>query len=133
MARISEDIIAEVVAATDIVELVGSYFPLKRAGSAFKALCPFHTEKSPSFTVNPSRRSFHCFGCGAGGDAIRFVMEYEHLAFPDAVKKLAGRAGIKIAEDVYDPEEEARSKQVRRLKALHSAIADWFNQLLLRH
>ena len=78
-------------AANDIVEVIGSYFPLKRAGTTFKALCPFHQEKTPSFTVNPQRQTFHCFGCGEGGSVFRFVMDYEHLDFPAAVKKLAAR------------------------------------------
>jgi len=130
---IPEETIQEVAAATDIVDLVGSYFPLRRAGSAYKAVCPFHTEKTPSFTVNPVRNTFHCFGCGKGGSAIRFVMDYENLSFPDAVKKLAGRAGITIAEDVYDPEEAARGKLRSRLLALHKDAASWYHRLLMRN
>lgn len=87
MGRIPEETIELILASTDIVDLIGSYIPLKRAGSNFKALCPFHNEKSPSFMVNPARQSYHCFGCGEGGSAIGFVMAYENLPFPDAVKK----------------------------------------------
>ena len=86
--------IEQIAAANDIVEVIGSYFPLKRAGASFKALCPFHQEKTPSFTVSPQRQTFHCFGCGAGGSVFRFVMDYEHLDFPAAVHKLAARVGI---------------------------------------
>lgn len=130
MARIPEETIEQVLAATDIVDLVGSYFPLKRAGANFKALCPFHNEKSPSFMVNPARQSFHCFGCGEGGSALGFVMKYENLPFPDAVKKLAGRAGIQIIEE-FDPEAEKKRRSRGRLLDLHREIARFLHQLLL--
>src|SRR5213593_1145697 len=79
---IPSETIEQVAAANDVVEVIGTYFPLKRAGASFKALCPFHREKTPSFTVSPQRQTFHCFGCGAGGSVFRFVMDYEHLEFP---------------------------------------------------
>lgn len=78
---------------TDIVELVGKDVELKKKGSVFKGLCPFHKEKSPSFNVVPAKRFYHCFGCGAHGDAIKWVMEREGMAFPDAVEKLKRRLG----------------------------------------
>src|SRR4051812_50125610 len=93
MGTIPTQTIEQIAAANDIVEVIGTYFPLKRAGSTFKALCPFHQEKSPSFTVSPSRQTFHCFGCGAGGDGFFFVMGYEQLEFPAAGEKVAQRAG----------------------------------------
>src|SRR6202040_3030890 len=93
---IPSETIEQVAAANDVVEVIGSYFPLKRAGANFKALCPFHQEKTPSFHVNPQRQTFHCFGCGVGGSVFRFVMEYEHLDFPAVVRKLAARVGIPI-------------------------------------
>ena len=96
---IPSETIEQIAAANDIVEVIGSYFPLKRAGANFKALCPFHQEKTPSFMVSPSRQTFHCFGCSAGGSIFRFVMEYEHVDFPAAVRKLAARAGITIVEE----------------------------------
>src|SRR5437762_445225 len=99
MGTIPTQTIEQIAAANDIVEVIGTYFPLKRAGSTFKALCPFHQEKTPSFTVSPSRQTFHCFGCGAGGSVFRFVMDYEHLDFPAAVKKLATRVGIPVIEE----------------------------------
>ncbi|CAN5499431.1 hypothetical protein BH23VER1_BH23VER1_24910 [soil metagenome] len=132
MGHIPEETIQEIFASTDIVEVVSGYFPLKRAGSVFKALCPFHTEKTPSFQVNPARNTFHCFGCGEGGGVINFVMKYENIAFPEAVRKLAAKAGIAISEDVHDPEEESRTKLRRRLLALHKDAAAWFHHLLLR-
>ncbi len=89
MPQIPQEIIEQIAAANDIVEVIGWYFPLKRAGPAYKALCPFHHERTPSFNVNPQRQIFKCFGCGAGGSVFRFVMDYEHLDFPTAVRKLA--------------------------------------------
>jgi len=93
---IPEDVIAEILRRTDIVELIGGYLPLRAAGRTHKALCPFHTEKTPSFVVNPERQIFHCFGCGEGGDAIAFLVKHERLPFLDAVRTLAERAGVSL-------------------------------------
>jgi len=131
MSRIAEESIQKVADASDIVEIIGSYFPLKRAGTNFRALCPFHKEKSPSFHVNPSRQSFHCFGCGAGGGVFRFVMDYERVDFPSAVRKLAQRTGIILAEN-DDPQEQVRRDQRSRLMELHRETAAWFHLNLLR-
>ena len=97
MARIiPKRVLEDIRFRNDIVEVVGSYFNLQRAGSAFKALCPFHKEKTPSFHVNPQRQIFHCFGCGAGGDVFRFLMQYEGVDFVTAARMLAQRAGIAL-------------------------------------
>jgi DNA primase len=93
---IPEEVVAEVVRRTDIVELIGSYLPLRAAGRTHKALCPFHTEKTPSFVVNPERQIFHCFGCGEGGDAIAFLVKHDRLTFVEAVRLLAARAGVTL-------------------------------------
>jgi DNA primase len=129
---ISEETIQRVSDANDIVDLIGSYFPLKRAGTSFRALCPFHREKSPSFHVNPARQNYHCFGCGAGGGVLRFVMEYEHLDFPAAVRRLAQRAGIPILEETSTPEDQQRSGLRQRLLALHAESSAWFHDQLLK-
>jgi DNA primase len=131
MGLIPPETIEEVLAATDIVELVGSYFPLKRAGNTYQALCPFHNERTPSFLVNPSRNTFHCFGCHKGGSAIRFVMEYENLPFPEAVRKLADQAGIRIAEEATDGETVERNRKRKRLLAVHRDVAKWYHRILL--
>lgn len=89
-------LLEQIRAANDIVDVVGSYLPLKRAGANFVALCPFHREKSPSFNVNPQRQIFHCFGCHKGGDVFTFVREYENIPFMDAVRRLADRASIPL-------------------------------------
>lgn len=129
MALISEDTIQQVTMANDIVDVVSSYFPLKRAGASWRALCPFHKEKSPSFNVNPTRQTFHCFGCGTGGTVIRFVMNYEGVDFPTAVRRLAQRAGIPLVESQTDP---TIYGERARLLALHSQAARWFHQNLLK-
>ena len=96
--RWSEDTIERVKEANDVVDVVGQHVTLKRSGANFKGLCPFHKEKTPSFTVNSSKQIFHCFGCNTGGDVIRFVMLYDGLPFTDAVRKLSGKAGIELPE-----------------------------------
>lgn len=132
MPRISEETIQRVAEANDIVEVIGSYFPLKRAGANWMALCPFHREKTPSFNVNPQRQTFHCFGCHAGGTVFRFLMDYEHIDFVEAVRRLASRAGIPIIEEAGAAEDDRRHAQRRRLLALHAAAAAWFHQNLLK-
>lgn len=129
---IAEETIQRVAEANDIVEVIGSYFPLKRAGTSFRALCPFHREKSPSFHVNPARQSYHCFGCGAGGGVLRFVMDYEHLDFPTAVRRLAQRAGIPVVEEAGGADEDKQRSLRQRLLALHAEASGWFHQNLLK-
>src|SRR4051812_23507458 len=133
MGTIPSQNIEQIAAANDIVEVIGSYFPLKRAGTNFKALCPFHQEKTPSFTVNPQRQTFHCFGCGVGGTVFRFVMDYEHVDFPSAVRKLGARAGIPVIEERRAGGEEDRQHEARRgLLQLHAEAAEWFHHNLLK-
>ncbi len=135
MGTIPSEIIEQIAAANDIAEVIGSYFPLKRAGANFKALCPFHQEKTPSFMVSPSRQTFHCFGCGAGGSVFRFVMDYEHVDFPSAVRKLAAHAGITIVEKGGGraASDEERQRELRhRLLKLHAEAAQWFHENLTK-
>src|SRR5882724_1382261 len=135
MGTIPSETIEQIAAANDIVEVIGSYFPLKRAGSNFKALCPFHQEKTPSFMVSPNRQTFHCFGCGAGGSVFRFVVDYEHVDFPTAVRKLAARAGITVVEKSggRGAGDEERQRELRqRLLKLHAEAAQWFHENLIK-
>ena len=132
MALIPPETIDQIIAANDIVEVIGGYFPLKRAGGLYKALCPFHQERTPSFSVNAQRQIFKCFGCGAGGSVIRFVMSYENLDFVAAAKKLAERGGIKLVDAEMSAEDTARFSLRRRLLALHGEAADFFHRQLLR-
>lgn len=132
MAQISKENIEQVLQSTDIVDLVQSYLPLKRAGSQYRANCPFHNEKTPSFYVNPARQSFHCFGCGKGGDAITFVREYENLPFMEAVRKLAQRAGVVVREEVEDPAAERARRSRGRLLDVLRETAGFMHDLLLK-
>ncbi len=133
MGTIPSQSIEQIAAANDIVEVIGSYFPLKRAGANFKALCPFHQEKTPSFHVSPQRQTFHCFGCGVGGSVFRFVMDYEHIDFPSAVRKLAARVGIPVIEERGPSGAEDRQVEARRvLLQLHGEAAAWFHDNLIK-
>jgi len=132
VAQIPKETIEHILSATDIVDLIQSYVPLKRAGAQFRANCPFHNEKTPSFYVNPARQSFHCFGCGKGGDAIAFVRDYENLPFMEAVRKLGGRAGVQIHEEENDPEADRKRRSKGRLLDLHREAAEFFHQQLLK-
>jgi len=128
---IPKEILEQIAAANDIVDVIGSYFPLKRAGSTFKALCPFHQEKSPSFIVNPQRQRYHCFGCGEGGSVFDFVAKYESVDFPTAARRLAERAGIRIVEEERSPEADRELRVRKRLLAIHQQAAEWYFHLLI--
>ncbi len=125
---ISRDIIDEIIYRNDIEGLIGSYVTLKRAGSNYSGLCPFHNEKTPSFTVFPATKSFYCFGCGAGGDAITFVMKNENLDYREALEFLAARAGITIPED-GDPRNE-KSIPRKRIYEMNLEAARFFKNCL---
>ena len=132
MGNIPSQTIEQIAAANDIVEVIGTYFPLKRAGTNFKALCPFHQEKTPSFTVSPQRQTFHCFGCGVGGTVFRFVMDYEHVDFPAAVRKLGARVGIPIVEERSSGDEDRQHEARRVALQLHAEAAEWFHENLIK-
>lgn len=130
MGRIPDEIIERVLAAHDIVEVVGRYVTLKRAGRAFKALCPFHEEKTPSFTVNPDRQSFKCFGCQKGGTAITFLMEQAKITFPEAVRSLAQERGIEVPDTREGP--AAPPGELDRVRAALDLAQRMFTTLLQR-
>ena len=113
----SSQILDEIRSRADIVEIVGQFVNLKRAGEHWKGLCPFHSEKTPSFTVNPKRGIFHCFGCGVGGDAFGFLMRQDRLAFPEAVRTLAQRTGVELPTQ-RTPEVEGKLEGLRRVMSL---------------
>lgn len=125
--RFSRELVEEIRLRNDIVELIGTYVNLKRAGSRLQGLCPYHSERSPSFTVFPDSQSFYCFGCGAGGDAITFVMRSENLDYPGAVEHLAKRAGITIPTS---PEEESAGMSRKRVYEMNLAAAKYFRACL---
>ena len=117
MAGFAPDILEEIRSRVDIVELVGQWVKLKRAGENWKGLCPFHTEKTPSFTVNPKKGIFHCFGCKAGGDAFSFLRKQERLDFPEAVRALAERAGVTLPADRAERPPDSRLDGLRAVMA----------------
>ena len=125
---IPREIIEEIVARTDISDLIGSYVSLKRAGSNMHGLCPFHSERTPSFTVFSKTNSFYCFGCGSGGDAITFVMKAENLDYPSALEFLATRAGITIPQDKNELQNTGMSR--RRVYEMNLAAAKFFRENL---
>ena len=125
---IPREIIEEIVARTDISDLIGSYVSLKRAGSNMHGLCPFHSEKTPSFTVFSRSNSFYCFGCGAGGDAISFVMRAENLDYPSAIEFLAGRVGVAIPQDKNEIAQMGMSR--KRVYEMNLAAAKFFRENL---
>jgi DNA primase len=116
-------------AASDIVEIIGASVPLKRAGATFKALCPFHKEKTPSFNVNPQKQIFHCFGCGKGGDVFTFIQEYEHIGFMDALRRLADRAKIPLEFDQNPAAEQSRHLKDQLLQVHEQITQRWQNAL----
>lgn len=132
MARIPEETLQQILAATDIVELIGRTVKLRRAGGNWLGLCPFHNEKTPSFNVRPSTASFHCFGCGASGNAFRFLMNHDGLSFMEAVERLAQAANIRIEREVWDANAEEDAKKRSGLIRVHQLICAWYHQLLMK-
>ncbi len=128
MGILAEDI-ERVRAATDFVAVAGEHIALKRAGRRWQGLCPFHAEKSPSFSINAEEGLYYCFGCGKGGDVITFVREVEHLEFAEAVERLAARSGIQIRYDTAAVSEE-RQRRARLVAAMTQAV-DWYHERLL--
>ena len=127
---ISRETIEEILVRTDIQTLIGGYVSLKRAGANMKGLCPFHSEKSPSFTVYPNNNSFYCFGCGAGGDQISFIMRMEHLDYPDAVQFLAKRAGITVVDSDISYQVNQPRIDKKRIYQMNTDAAKFFNACL---
>lgn len=116
--------IQELIARADVVEIVGRYVPLKKAGANFMGLCPFHGEKSPSFSVSPTKQFYHCFGCGVHGNAIGFLMAHAGMGFVEAVHDLAGQYGLQVPEDDASPEERARAAGQRQKQATLSEVLE---------
>ncbi len=125
----SDNTLEQIRAASDIVDVIGGYLPLKRAGGNFTALCPFHKEKSPSFNVNPHKQIFHCFGCHKGGDVFTFVKEYENIGFVDAVRRLAERAKIPIEVDQNPAAQESRHLKDTLLQIHEQITQRWQSAL----
>lgn len=108
--RIPKEFIDQLLARVDIIDVIGGRVPLKKAGREYTACCPFHNEKTPSFTVSPTKQFYHCFGCGVHGSAITFLMEYEHLEYPEAIEALARTIGVPVPVKVQKMPQNARVK-----------------------
>ncbi|PID66505.1 MAG: DNA primase [Gammaproteobacteria bacterium] len=125
--RIAKNFIDVLLSRVDIINVIHARVPLKKGGKDFQACCPFHNEKTPSFTVSPQKQFFHCFGCGANGNAIGFLMDYEHLSFVDAVEKLAEESGVEVEYERFD---EAKARQRKTLYDLLAETAALYEQNL---
>ena len=130
--RYSDDIIEEVRMKNDIVDVVSQYVKLTRKGSSYFGLCPFHNEKTPSFSVTPSKQMYYCFGCGAGGNVFNFVMEYENYSFGEALSHLADRAGVQLPRIEYSSEAREKAKQRETLLEINRQAAQYFYYQLRR-
>ena len=130
MALIPQSFIADLLNRLDIVDVVGQYVKLKKAGANYQGLCPFHSEKSPSFSVSPTKQFYHCFGCGAHGSAISFLMEYSGLGYVDAIEDLARSAGLDVPREERSVHDQARQQQAMALGEVMNAAADWYRQQL---
>jgi DNA primase len=130
MALIPQSFIADLLNRVDIVDVVGQHVKLKKAGANYQGLCPFHSEKSPSFSVSPTKQFYHCFGCGAHGSAISFLMEYSGLGYVDAIEDLARSAGLDVPREERTANDVARQQQTMALSEVMSTAADWYRQQL---
>ncbi len=128
---IPEDVIQRIRERADIVEVVGSHLSLSKAGQNYKGLCPFHSEKTPSFTVSPSRQMFHCFGCGEGGNVFGFLMKIDGATFPAAVRTLGERYGIEVDPQPASPAARQRTESRERLLILNRQAAEFFHRALV--
>ena len=122
----SEEIVEEVRSRSDIVDVVSGYVKLQRRGSSYLGLCPFHNEKTPSFSVSPDKQIYHCFGCGAGGNVITFLMEYENYSFQEALGILAQRAGISLPKEEMSKEARAQADLRASLLEINKLAANYF-------
>ncbi len=126
----SDDVVEEVRSRNDIVDIVSGYVKLQKKGSSYFGLCPFHHEKSPSFSVSPNKQMYYCFGCGAGGNVITFLMEYENYTFPEALKVLADRAGIELPKQEMSKEARAQADLKMTLLEINKLAANYFHHQL---
>ena len=130
--RYSDDIIEEVRMKNDIVDVISQYVKLTRKGSSYFGLCPFHNEKTPSFSVTPSKQMYYCFGCGAGGNVYNFIMEYENYSFGEALSHLADRAGVELPKIEYSREAKEKAEQRAALLEINKLAAQYFYYQLRR-
>ena len=122
----SDEIIEEVRSKNDIVDVISGYVKLKKQGSSYFGFCPFHSEKSPSFSVSRDKQMYYCFGCGAGGNVFTFIMEYENYSFVEALKFLAQRAGVELPQEEYSKEAKERADTRSALLEMNKLAAKYY-------
>ncbi len=127
---IPDHIIDEIRDRTDIVAVISDHVVLKKTGKNFKGLCPFHSEKTSSFSVSPDKRIYHCFGCGTGGNVFKFLMQIQSISFPETLKILAERAGIPLPRNSSNLSTDPRQKERDALRKLNEAATRYFQSLL---
>lgn len=125
-----DELVEEIRTKNDIVDIISGYVRLKKQGSNYFGLCPFHNEKSPSFSVSQNKQMYHCFGCGAGGNVFTFIMEYENYTFPEAIKYLAEKAGVSLPEIEYDEAAKKRDNKRTRILELNKDVAKFYYYML---
>ncbi|WP_227699322.1 CHC2 zinc finger domain-containing protein, partial [Raoultella sp. 18098] len=125
--------IQELLSRVDVVDIVGRYVQLKKGGANFMGLCPFHGEKSPSFSVSPSKQFYHCFGCGKNGNAISFLMEHAGMGFVEAVQDLAQQVGLQVPQDDVSPQERERAAAQRQKQATLTDVLEKAGDAYRRH
>lgn len=130
MAYYSDELIEEVRSRNDIVEVISSYVRLQRKGTSYFGLCPFHNEKTGSFSVAPNKQMYYCFGCGAGGNVFTFLMQYENFTFSEAMEVLAERAGMELPKQEYSAKQRQEADKKQRLLEINKEAAKYFYVLL---
>ena len=128
----SDEIIEEIREKNDIVDVIGSIIGLKRTGNSYMCCCPFHNEKTPSFHVSRAKQIYHCFGCGAGGNVITFLMQYENFTFQEALKYLADRSGVSLPEVELTPSQKKQESRKEILREINRSAAAYFHYLLTK-
>ncbi|MEY2810690.1 MAG: hypothetical protein RLZ66_2201, partial [Pseudomonadota bacterium] len=130
---IPQSFIQELLARTDVVDIVGRHVQLKKGGANFMGLCPFHGEKSPSFSVSPTKQFYHCFGCGKNGNAISFLMDHAGMSFIEAVKDLAQTYGLQVPEEDSTPQEREKAAQQRQKQATLNDVLEKAGEAYRKH
>ncbi|HIZ07160.1 MAG TPA: DNA primase, partial [Candidatus Eubacterium avistercoris] len=130
MAYYSDELIEEVRSRNDIVDVISGYVRLQKKGSTYFGLCPFHNEKTPSFSVSPNKQMYYCFGCGAGGNVFTFIMQYENFTFHEAMELLASRVGIELPKQEMTPKQKREADRRSRILEINKTAAKYYYMLL---
>ena len=130
MSYYSQELVEEIRSRSDIVDVISGYIRLQRKGSNYVGVCPFHNDRNPSMSVNQPRQIYHCFSCGAGGDVFKFVMDYEGLTFPEAMRTLADRAGVELPRQEYSEEAKQQADLKTQILELNRLAAKYYYYML---